>query len=61
MVDPVDMQLAISRGGAVSDMVAEMILLCGGRDTEGTIRDDCISYNYTTNSWSEHSTLLAPR
>jgi len=61
MVDPLDMQLAISRGGAVSDMVAELILLCGGRDTEGTIRDDCISYNYTTNSWSEHSTLLVPR
>jgi len=61
MVEPDDQQLGIARGGAVSDMVADMILLCGGRDTEGTIRDDCISYNYTTNAWSEHSTLLAPR
>ena len=31
MVDPEDMELAIARGGAVSDMVADMILLCGGR------------------------------
>ena len=31
MVEPDDQQLGIARGGAVSDMVADMILLCGGR------------------------------
>jgi len=61
MVDPTELQLATARGGAVSEAVAGSILLCGGRDTEGTIRDDCLAYNYTENLWAEHSNLLAPR
>ena len=61
MVDPTELQLATARGGAVSEAVAGSILMCGGRDTEGTIRDDCLAYNYTENLWAEHSNLLAPR
>jgi len=61
MASPEEMKMGLARGGAVSHMVADQVLLCGGRDTEDTVRDDCISYNITTNTWSEHSTLLEAR
>ena len=61
MVQPVEMVGGVARAGAMTDTVGEEILLCGGRDTEGTIRDDCMSYNYSSNTWAEHSLLLAPR
>ena len=61
MVQPVEMVGGVARAGAMTDTVGDEILLCGGRDTEGTIRDDCMSYNYSSNTWAEHSLLLAPR
>lgn len=61
MVEPADMKLAVARGGAVSEMVGGMVLLCGGRDNEQNIREDCIAYNYTANTWEDHSVLQAPR
>ena len=60
-VSPDTLQLGVARGGAMTDTLAEEILLCGGRDNEGTIRDDCLAYNFTSNTWAEHSLLLAPR
>lgn len=45
----------------MTDTVGDLVLLCGGRDTEGTIRDDCISYNFTDSTWDDHSLLLTPR
>jgi len=60
-VTPEEMKLGVARGGAVSELVGEDVLLCGGRDTEGAIRDDCIAYNITSGAWSAHSILTAPR
>lgn len=37
-VTPEEMKLGVARGGAVSELVGEDVLLCGGRDTEGAIR-----------------------
>ena len=61
LVEPEALQLGVSRAGAMTEMLTEEVLLCGGRDTDGTIRDDCMSYNFTSNTWSEHSLLLTPR
>lgn len=61
LVEPETLQLGVSRAGAMTEMLSDEVLLCGGRDTDGTIRDDCMSYNFTTNTWAEHSLLLAPR
>ena len=60
-VQPEEFQLGVSRAGAMTDTVGDLVLLCGGRDTEGTIRDDCISYNFTDSTWDDHSLLLTPR
>jgi len=61
MVTPEDMKLGVARGGAVSETLGDLVLFCGGRDTEGTIRDDCINYNITSSMWEYHSTLESPR
>ena len=61
MVSPDTYQLSVARAGASTDMVGDEVLLCGGRDTDGTVRDDCLSYNFTSNTWDDHSLLLAPR
>ena len=32
--------------------------MCGGRDTDGNIRDDCLAYNITSNTREEASCTL---
>ena len=61
LVEPEGLQLEVARAGSMTDSLADEILLCGGRDTDGNIRDDCLTYNITSNTWAEHSLLLAPR
>ena len=61
LVDPEELQLSVSRAGAMTDMLEEEVLLCGGRDTEGRVRDDCLAYNFSSNSWSDHSLMLSAR
>ena len=61
MVEPDNLQLQVARAGSMTDSLSEEVLLCGGRDTDGNIRDDCLAYNITSNTWAEHSLLLAPR
>ena len=39
----------------MTDSLSEEVLLCGGRDTDGNIRDDCLAYNITSNTWEEAS------
>ena len=58
LLQPKELRVGVDRAG---DTVGEEILLCGSWDTEGTIRDDCMSYNYSSNTWVEHSSLLEPK
>ena len=61
LVEPDTLQLEVARAGSMTDSLEDSVLLCGGRDTDGNIRDDCLSYNISSNTWAEHSLLLSPR
>ena len=61
LVEPDTLQLEVARAGSMTDALEDSVLLCGGRDTDGNIRDDCLSYNISSNTWAEHSLLLSPR
>ena len=61
LVEPDTLQLEVARAGSMTDALEDSVLLCGGRDTEGNIRDDCLTYNISSNTWAEHSLLLSPR
>ena len=43
LVDPEELQLAVSRAGAMTDLMESEVLLCGGRDTEGMRKLDLSS------------------
>ena len=51
----------IGRGGAVAELVASDIVLCGGRDKMNEVMDTCSKYNMREHMWAEHSQLLVPR
>lgn len=51
----------LGRGGAVSDFVGGSVLVCGGKDTDGSVRADCLAYATSDNTWKEHSTLGSAR
>ena len=44
-----------------SDMMSGSVLVCGGKDTDGLGRDDCVEYRPEENSWREHSSMTEPR
>ena len=44
-----------------SDMMSGSVLVCGGRDTDRAVRDDCVSYSTSGNTWDYHSVLTAAR
>ncbi len=52
---------SIGRGGAVAEYVSNVVILCGGRDKQNRVRDDCMEYNPRTNEWEFHSNLLELR
>ena len=58
MVEPDNLQLQVARAGSMTDSLSEEVLLCGGRDTDGNIRDDCLAYNITSNTWEEASCIV---
>ena len=50
----------MKRAGASAIYTSDAVLLCGGRSGQAT-HTDCLSYDLTTEVWSDHSQLLRPR
>ena len=51
----------VGRAGAVAEFVGRRAVLCGGKDRQGQVRQDCVAYNPRNGKWSEHTTTRAAR